>query len=196
MFAVFWALLDPFWAWIRYQGRVFDFGLVVCVWLEHKGTINLERALQRPEGIRGISKLVLPPDAVSAQPKTGSNRAQNMAKFFNYSKMANDRFLMDSATFWMDFGTSKFSIFVGPVVDPWTPYLLPNYFKQYKKNMGTSLKNMNFGYPGPRNFRIFWKSCVPNIWAFEISKFEIWKDLKIWRFEILKIWNFDSHIAT
>ena len=30
---------------------------------------------------------------------------------FNYSKMANYRFLIDSTTFWMDFRTSKILIF-------------------------------------------------------------------------------------
>ena len=42
---------------------------------------------------------------------------------FNYSKMAEYRFLIDSNTFWMDFGTWKISIFFGPVVDPRNPYL-------------------------------------------------------------------------
>ena len=33
---------------------------------------------------------------------------------FNYSKMAKYRFLIDSNTFWMDFGTSKISDFLDP----------------------------------------------------------------------------------
>ena len=67
-------------------------------------------------------------------PKRGSNRAQKFRRFlgfflffngilmpfwgFNYSKMAKYRFLIDSNTFWMDFGTSKILRFFGPVVDP------------------------------------------------------------------------------
>ena len=37
---------------------------------------------------------------------------------FNYSKMANYRFLIDSNTFWMDSGTSKILSKSGPVALP------------------------------------------------------------------------------
>ena len=46
----------------------------------------------------------------------------------------------------MDFGTSKISTFLGPVVDPWTPYLSPLFQKTYKKVMDTFQKNIIFSY--------------------------------------------------
>ena len=98
--------------------------------------------------------------------------------------MAKIRFLTDPNTFWMDFGTSKISRFFGPVVDPRTPYLSWIYFKKYKKNLGTSLKNMDFGYLRIWESQIVQKSCVPDFSICEISKFE---DSKIWRSEILII---------
>ena len=112
---------------------------------------------------------------------------------FNYSKMANYRFLIDSTTFWMDLGTSNFSTFFGPVVDPWTPYLSWIYFKTTTKmwehpwkiwiwDIWESENLKNFGSPV---YLTFWFSKF-EIWRFEISKLE---DSKIWRSEILIIRN-------
>ena len=77
---------------------------------------------------------------------------------FNYSKMAKYRFLIDSNTFWMDFGTSKISNFFGPVVDPDSPYFSWIYFKKYKKKSGNILGKSGFwisqlsGIPKFRHF--------------------------------------------
>ena len=60
---------------------------------------------------------------------------------FNYSKMANYRFLIDSNTFWMDSGTSKILSKSGPVALPITTKLL----KKYKKNM----RKCSFSYMFP-----------------------------------------------
>ena len=86
----------------------------------------------------------------------------------------------------MDFGTSKISTFFGPVVDPWTPYLSWIHFKKYKKNIKTSLENMDFGYLRIWKSQNVRKSCVPDFSIFGISKFEL---SKIWRSENLIIRN-------
>ena len=61
----------------------------------------------------------------------------------NYSKMANEGPRTYCNTFWMISGTSKILRLVGPIVDPRTSFLLQNYFKEYKEDVETSLKNIN-----------------------------------------------------
>ena len=105
---------------------------------------------------------------------------------FNYSQMANYRFLIDSTTFWMILGTSKIFDFFGPVVGPHSPYLSCKYFNKYKKNVETSWKIWIFGYLRIWKSQKKRKSCVPDFSIFEISKFE---ESKIWRSEFLIIRN-------
>ena len=50
---------------------------------------------------------------------------------FNYSEMANYRFLIDSTTFWMISGTSKILSKFGPVALPITTKLLQKYKNKY-----------------------------------------------------------------
>ena len=140
-------------------------------------------------------------------PKMGFNRAQKFRRFlvfflivngilmpiwgFNYSKIAKTWFLIDPNTFFDDSGTSKISKIFGPVVDPRTFYLSWIYFKKYKKKIWKHpWKKWIFEIWESENLKIFEKSCVPDFWIFEISKFEDLKfrNLKIWNFEDLFFW--------
>ena len=60
---------------------------------------------------------------------------------FNYSKMANYRFLMDSNTFWMDSGTSKILSKSGPVA---FPIIIKTLLKNQEK-CGNILEIYEFG---------------------------------------------------
>ena len=105
---------------------------------------------------------------------------------FNYSKMTKYRFLIDSNIFWMDFGTSKILTFFGPVVDPWTFYLLSNYFKKYKTNMGTSLKNINSSYL--TEFMNSWIHGFMNSWIHEFMNSWIPESMNPWIHEFMNSW--------
>ena len=73
-----------------------------------------------------------------------------------------------SQYFFDDSGNFRKFRFFGPVVDHWTPYFSWIYFKKYKKNTGTSLENMDFGYLNFLEFQIFaifWTSYPPHIFC-------------------------------
>ena len=78
--------------------------------------------------------------------------------------------------FEMDFGTFEISTFFGPIVDPRTPYLLPNYLKEYKKCA-----------------HIFEKYYF-QVWESEhLRTFEISETLAahFFNFEVLNLWNYE-----
>ena len=112
--------------------------------------------------------------------------------------MANYRFLIDSNTFWMDLGTSKISRFVGPVVDPWTPYSSWIYFKKYKKNVEIALKNINFSYLRIWKFENFRNPGNLSCPVFEFLKLRIpeFEFLKFRIPEFLIIRNDDKSVPT
>ena len=60
---------------------------------------------------------------------------------FNYSKMANYRFLIDSNTFWMDSGTSKILSKSGPVALP----IIMKLHKKIQENYWNNIGEYGFG---------------------------------------------------
>ena len=104
---------------------------------------------------------------------------------FNYSKIAKTWFLIDLNTFLTILGTSKISKILGPVVDPRTFYLSWIYLEKYKEKYWNILRK--YGFLRSENLRISKFSKSPVYLTFGFWNFEIW------RFEILKIWNFDNY---
>ena len=102
-----------------------------------------------------------------------------IGSYFNYSKMANYRFLIDSNTFWMDSGTSKILSKSGPVTLPTiikilqknTRKILEHPWKIWILEIWESENLKTSGSPVYRTSRFFWQTFVFFLLVFY---FRIW----------------------
>ena len=90
----------------------------------------------------------------------------------NYSKIAKNRFLIDSNTFWMILGTFKILYFLDP---RWTlePRISHEFISKNTRKYGNILGRYGFGISENLKISIFRKYCVRNLKIFVFCFVEI-----------------------